>query len=298
MIPVPEEPVLLKRGQGLFAAVQMIKFIVFTNIFIVICSLVMSVYTSLLFKLPVNYSLLLFTASGTLCSYSLHWALPSTHLPLSPRERWSRANRVLLLLLFCFGFLLSFYSFLELRQYFNVIVPLIILTFLYSSGKLPAGPFRFFRKYFIGKTIYLAAMWTLVTAFLPLYISGLSWNASHSIFIINRFFFLFAICILFDLRDRDADSAQGIRSLITLLNPGGIRILFYSSLALSFLSTTILYKTFTFTELIIIQLPAAVAVFIYSYSVQTRSELWFFFFLDGLMMLSGLLSLAALILPA
>lgn len=277
--------------------IDALRLLVFSNIFIVVCAVVMSVHTSLFFSLQFNFFLLAFTASGTLCSYSLHWALPSAHYLLSPREKWSLSHRNLLLVLFGAGFLLSAFFLWELRLYISGILPLIILTFLYSSGKLPAGPFRVFRKYFFGKTIYLAAMWTLVTIYLPFMVSGGKWDLTHTIFICSRFFFLFAICILFDLRDREADSAGGIKSLITLLERTDIRKLFHSSLIISFLFTVALFGTVAFTIILFMILPVVVTAVVYQYSVQTRSELWFYFFLDGLMMLSGILQIVFSLFP-
>lgn len=269
-----------------------LRLLVFSNIYIVVCSVVMSVQTFLYFSLPINLPLIAFIASGTLCSYSMHWALPSSHNTLSQREQWSFARRRLLLVLFGAGFILSVYFFIELKQYWSGVLPLVVLTFLYSSGKLPAGPFRYLRKYFFGKTIYLAAMWTLVTVYLPIMVSAGRWELHHCLFTGSRFFFLFAICILFDLRDREADSAGGIKSLITFLERSGIRKLYYSSLLISCLSALALYYYVSVIPLLILLLPTAAAASVYSYSVQTRSELWFYFFLDGLMMLSGILIIA------
>ena len=279
-------------GRKLTAAggytISILRLLVFSNIFIVVCAAIMSVQTFLYFSLPLNFRLLAFIASGTLCSYSMHWALPSTHNVLSPREKWSYSRRNFLLLLFGAGFTLSVYFFLELKPFWSGLLPLVVLTFLYSSGKIPALPFRYFRKYFFGKTIYLAAMWTLVTVYLPLMVSGTTWELPHFLFICSRFFFLFAICILFDLRDREADSAGGIKSLITFLERPGIRKLYFFSLLVSFLSALGLYSSIPLIPLLILLLPVLAAAFVYGCSVQTRSELWFYFFLDGLMMLSGL----------
>ncbi len=269
--------------------VKVLRFFVFANFFITLCALVMSLYTSLVFSLGLNTPLLIFTAFGTLCSYSFHWLLPSTHNELSPREKWSARNRTLLFVLFFIGAAGSFYSLIPLAKHINALLPLIILTFLYSSGKLPRGPFVFFRKYFIGKTIYLALMWSLVTAYLPVVISDTVWSAQHTLFLVNRFFFLFAICILFDLRDKELDTLQGIKSFITLLSHNRIKYLYYSSTGLSFITGIYLHKYgFSLVTLFTLLVPVLITAFVYNYSSRTRSELWFYFILDGLMMLSGI----------
>lgn len=268
--------------------VMALRFIVFTNLFITLCAVVMSIYTSVFFSLVINTELLLFTFGGTLCSYSFHWLLPSTHTQLSPREKWSISNRNFLLVLLFAGSAGAVYSAFLLSAHLLALIPLAILTFLYSSGKLPKGPFVLFRKYFIGKTIYLALMWSLVTVYLPVIIGNAEWEISHTIFLLNRFFFLFAICILFDLRDKELDAQQGIRNLITMLTNSGIKNLYFISLLVSFIAGACLtFSGFPVKDLIILNFPVIAAGLIYRYSTQTRSELWFYFVLDGFMMLSG-----------
>lgn len=265
-----------------------LRFFVFSNIFITICALVMSMYTSVFFSAAISSKLLLFTAAGTLCSYSFHWLLPSTHTQLSPRENWSVLNRLLLTVLFILSAAVSIYSAALLSDHLWKLFPLALLTFFYSSGKLPRGPFVLFRKYFIGKTIYLALIWSLVTVYLPIIISDTVWQTPHTLFLLNRFFFLFAICILFDLRDKELDTLQGIRSLITILSPIGIKNLFFFSLLLSMLAAVpLIFFSFSAMGLVILNFPVLITAAVYRFSTQTRSELWFYFVLDGLMMLSG-----------
>lgn len=268
--------------------VKALRLFVFTNIFITLCAIAMSLYTSLFFSVSINSKLILFTAAGTICSYSFHWLLPSSHSQLSPREKWSVSNRLVLLVFFIAGAAASLYSAALLSDHLRELLPLIILTFLYSSGRLPRGPFVIFRKYFIGKTIYLALIWSLVTVYLPLAMSNNEWETAHILFLLNRFFFLFAICILFDLRDKELDTLQGIRSLITMLTRGGIKKLFFLSLILSLLTGTALsFFGFPAGKLVLLNFPLLIAAAIYRFSAETRSELWFYFVLDGLMMLSG-----------
>ena len=289
----------VKQIRLLQPVLYVLRLFVFTNIFISVCSLVMGYYTFVFFSLPVNNSLLVFIVSGTLCSYSFHWFLPSGHPVKSPREKWSIANKPILIILALIGFAGAVYSFLSLELYSSLIIPILLLTFLYSAGKIPFGPFQYMRKYFIGKTIYLAMVWTLVTVYLPLITSPGVWNEANTFFMLNRFFLLLAICILFDLRDKDADAAQGIKSLITILSRSYIKYLFFAGLLLSVLFGLPLLNTIAdSTGIIILLLPSLITAISYSYSIKTRSELWFYFFLDGIMMLSGFLYILCRLLSA
>ena len=88
----------------------------------------------------------------------------------------------------------------------------------FSADQICEFYFRVLRKVALGKTIFLAFVWMYVTTILPAIISDSEWNTSYVLFVVSRFFQIYAICILFDWRDREDDKADGIRSLITYLN--------------------------------------------------------------------------------
>jgi hypothetical protein len=108
------------------------------------------------------------------------------------------------------------------------------ITFLYSAPKIPFPPFNHLKKIAVGKTIFLSLVWTHTTAILPLVLSNVHWQDQHFLFVINRFFLIYPICILFDYRDREEDKREGIKSMITHFSEKGIKALFYSSLLIFF----------------------------------------------------------------
>ena len=82
--------------------------------------------------------------------------------------------------------------------------------FFYSAPKIPLPYFRFLKQVAIGKTIFLTAVWTYVTAILPVFIAGEHFNHEMKWFAASRFFLIYGICILFDYRDRTDDREEGI----------------------------------------------------------------------------------------
>src|SRR5205085_1162594 len=96
--------------------------------------------------------------------------------------------------------------------------------------KIPQRHFRALRKVAVGKTIFLTFVWMYATTILPVIISRTAWRADVTLFVISRFFLIYAICILFDFRDRKDDKAAGIRSMITYFSETGINVLFFLSL--------------------------------------------------------------------
>lgn len=167
-----------------------------------------------------------------------------------------------------------------------------LITFLYSAPKIPHAYFKTLRKVALAKTIFLALVWMYVTTILPLLISDQPWRNDFTLFASARFFLIYAICILFDYRDREYDKSIGIRSLITWLSDKNITILFTISL-LFFLIFTGWLIPFGYPSWIIIVLliPGAITAVLYRYAKKNFSDMLYYFVLDGLMALSSLMTL-------
>ncbi len=244
--------------------------------------------TYLLFDRPVSARLLWFIFFGTLTSYSFHWFLtPPRQEQQSVRLKWTITNKDIHLGLFLLGGLGAAVFFFLLYDYWLWLGLSMLLAFLYSAPKIPHPIFHFLRRIAIGKTIFLSFAWMLVTALLPLMIPDESIDQMGWVFMANRFFFIYAICILFDYRDRPDDKAAGIRSLITILDEKGIDRLF--GLSMFIFALTLLWMLQSFSWMIIgaLLLPGLILAFLYGPSKRNFSDYHYYFVLDGLMMLSA-----------
>ncbi|MES1220446.1 MAG: UbiA family prenyltransferase [Bacteroidota bacterium] len=269
------------------------RFFVYSNLFIAACAILMvnQTYQFLLHSLP-NCNFLFFVFFSTICSYSFHWYLESNATNPSPRSEWAIKYRYLHLSLLSLALVGSGIFFFYLIEYWHWLLLSAIITFIYSAPKIPNKYFRALRKMALGKTIFLAMVWTYVTTILPILISKTHWQADHVLFIISRFFFIYAICILFDYRDRQDDKAAGIRSLITYLSERNIFYLFAVSLIV-FATTTIgmLSYNYSLVHIIMILLPGLILAVLYNYAKKNFSDFFYYFILDGLMALSAILML-------
>ena len=262
----------------------------FSSTYIALCAVVMVVQTYYLFHFTPLTNFLPFVFFGSLCSYNFHWYLTPQDFGSSYKVQWSIKNKRLHLLLFVIGLIGSAWYLWQLLPYWQWLLATAFITFLYSAPKIPAKPFIHLRYIAIGKTIFLAFAWTHITAILPLMLSSIEWKPEHYLFAVNRFFFIYAICILFDYRDRTEDKKAGIKSLITAFEEREIDIIFWSSL-LVFLFTTIALHFFAFPILHISALlvPAIIVALLYYRSKKDHSDYLYHFILDGLMMFSGIL---------
>ena len=192
-----------------------------------------------LFGIAADPVFLAFVFCGTVSSYNFHWYLThhAAEENISVKNRWNLANRRVHAVLAILFLLFSLILLIPLRGHFVWLAGAGLITFLYSAPKIPADKARWLRKIAYGKTIFLALAWTYITAMLPLLISLKDWEQPHYLFCINRFFLIYAICILFDLRDRDRDRDEGIRSLVTQLSLPAVHFLFWCVTGIFFITT-------------------------------------------------------------
>jgi 4-hydroxybenzoate polyprenyltransferase len=268
------------------------RFFVYSNLFIAVCAVLMVDQTyRLLLAQQTNINLAGFVFFSTLCSYSFHWHLTSHSVIPSHRIEWLQRNRVSHLALFFIGLTGAAFFFFQLISYWLWLLIAAFITFLYSAPKIPNKYFRALRKVAIGKTIFLALVWMYVTSILPVVISGQDWNNRFTLFAISRFFLIYAICILFDYRDRQDDKAAGIRSLITWLSEKNISLLFLFSLLIFSAATLLLLPYYEFGLIILLLIPGIITGFLYDQARRNFSDMLYYFVLDGLMALSALLML-------
>lgn len=235
--------------------------------------------------LPVFYWFVFF---GTLCSYNFHWYLTPKEIdgPVSLKTGWSQQNRRLHLAIATLSTLAAFVCFILLWRHWVWLMLTGVFTLLYSAPKLPFAFTVKLRKIAYGKTIFLSLAWAHITTMLPLLIADTEWHAEHFLFSINRFFYIYAICILFDLRDRERDKAEGIKSLITYYSRQQIDKLFWGCLAIFFITTFWLYMYFSTGIVLSLLIPGLVLSFFYRWFKTHHSDYVYYFILDGLMVFS------------
>ena len=272
---------------------KIIDYFVFSSLYIAICAVVMIWQTSrLLLGTSPPGRLLGFVFFATICSYNFHWYLTPRTAEPSRRVLWTHHHKTLHFVLYLTGVVGAGVYFLYLLPWLPSLCLAILLTFLYSAPKLPWPIFRQLQKIAIGKTIFLALVWVYVTTIMPLIVQDAQWHPSYILFVASRFFFTYALCIIFDYRDRKDDRNQGIKSLVTMLNDKSIDRLFCIALALFFLTSFALsiYHIPAFYIFLLV-LPGLILGGIYRETKRNASDDLYYIVLDGLMMFSGLLML-------
>ncbi len=243
-----------------------------------------------LLHLPISQDYYWFVFFATICSYNFHWYLTPPSESSADRARWSLQHKNAHLLFYFAGVIGSLIFFYKLRLHWFALFFATLLTFLYSAPKIPLPFFRFLKQVAIGKTIFLSSVWTYVTAILPVFIAGQHFNHEMKWFAASRFFLIYAICILFDYRDRIDDKEEGIRTMVNYFDETGVNRLFiFSIIAFIVFTIGLLFSGVSLLSVLVLIIPAIILFSIYPQAKNNNSDYLYYFILDGLMMLSALL---------
>jgi 4-hydroxybenzoate polyprenyltransferase len=272
---------------------KIVDYFVFSSLYIALCAVLMTWQTGelLLGSVP-PLRLLGFVFFATVCSYNFHWYLTPRSAGPSYRVNWTLHHKALHFVLYLTGAVGSIVYFFYLKHWFFAISLAAFFTFLYSAPKLPQPIFRRLANVAVGKTLFLTIVWVYVTAVLPIIVADAVWTPPFFLFVAGRFFLIYAICIIFDYRDREDDKRHGIKSLITFLDEKGIDRLFMISMTLFFLCHFALaFYHFPAFDILLLVIPGLITAGLYRESKRNSSDYLYYIVFDGLMMFSALLML-------
>jgi 4-hydroxybenzoate polyprenyltransferase len=266
-----------------------LHFILSHSIFVSICAVAMAFQTDQLLNLHVSGFVYGFIFFATLCSYNFYWILSRLSFAGTaaiPAILKKQATGFVILFISAAGSAFCLYL-SDLPPGF--ILTAVLLTVLYSIPLLPVKFLQFTRRAGVLKTILLAFTWAYVTAFLPIQKNYWLLDGTEIFIITRRFLFMLMLCIIFDNRDKTVDKIRGLRSLATDLGPGVLKALVYIIFATLFLSN-FLFRDFgiTWKQSLALQVSTVALLFVYFYATKKRSYLFYYFFVDGMMLFSAL----------
>lgn len=279
--------------------------LIYSNVFIALSAVTLFASTFALWNLKIeSTSTLLVVFSGTFILYNLSRLVSLKNLGKvfqTPRLQWmlSRIPKIISWnAISGLVFLVSFFTMpSEYRRGF-LLVGLVAL--LYA---IPVFGFKRLRDIPYIKIFLIAGVWAYLTLAWPLMAEGVEWRLWIFPFV-ERFLFILAITIPFDVRDSEMDQAYGLKTLASLfgsvraLRVAGIILISLALLNLGALafpqwfaqnllefSNPILFgeEKFLFSAAVY-----TIGAFVVFYSLNQKQDVYFFGFIDGLMFLLGL----------
>ncbi len=220
----------------------------------------------------------------------MHYVLKVTAAEDSARLAWTMKNKKTHYLLLFIGFSLIIFSLFSFHlRHFYVLLCLGAIAFLYSFPALPFGKKKRLKEYGILKIITLSLLWTLVTVWFP--VNTMSYDpALYWLVFSKRFLFMFALCLLFDMRDTDIDRKTGIRTFPVQF---GIKNSYYFSyfiLAIFLILSFIQYHFWGRPGFLFAMMISVIVTFVViQFTKKHQSDFIFLAGIDGMMLLQALL---------
>ncbi|MBK0404298.1 hypothetical protein I5M27_14975 [Adhaeribacter sp. BT258] len=272
---------------------KLTDFLFYSSIFISLCGLALTAETYLVARIPLDWRVGFLIFFATLFLYNLDSLLPyktgQQHF-LSERKKWIFGHRRLLLGLAVFSgmMVVALYALLYQLVPFWFFIPFLVISIFYSLPVLPAAKgFIPLRDVPLLKVFLVALVWSGLTVLLPLLVSGAEIGLEElSRFLLRRFLFIFALTLLFDIRDLQKDKRTG-----TVTFPGEFGVPFAKILSFSALAFFMLLTLFqeTGNERIALVLSAVLAALVVVFSEEDRPDYYYAGLADGMMLLQFLL---------
>jgi hypothetical protein len=204
---------------------------VFRHFFIALCAAAMVFSTFILNGLPIAFSpFTIFLVAATFLIYNFH--AHSFFLDYSSLNKFIASFKKLnisfsfLLLYFIALFIALFETTFFEKELMLFLIPLTIMTLLYS---IPAWGLKNkvrIRESFFVKLPVIGLVWSLTTVIIPLVEQNIALSSPFVIKqIVCRFLFVFALCVPFEIRDLEVDQSQNVKTLPSVLGITATKLL-------------------------------------------------------------------------
>lgn len=263
---------------------KVLDFIVYSNLFIAVCCALFTLQTTLIFKetnaIIFNYTLINFIA--TFCLYNFQRLYYSATQSKTTKYDWYIKNRrlvftlIVLLVVSSFNFLWEF--FVENKTHLIVYSLLSITSLLYFLPPIQL------KKYGMFKPFIISAIFVVIAILIPLNFKMTQQVVFYSF---AQLFFIAALCVLFDIRDLEADKEKNIHTLPVLLGIKKTKVIAVTLLCFYLVFSILLHnKEFALASLFIFFISVAIALF----TNYTRHNFFYLLIVDGLIVVQFFIS--------
>ena len=271
--------------------------IFYGNIFIAFCAVCMTLETYLIVELPITYKstfpLLLIIFFSTFFIYNMDLFGRGNVIDNIASERLSwriKYRAVIKMINVCVGLLILALSFFSTYKSLLFFLHLAVISMAYYfSFEIGSAKFTPLRKIPLLKAFVISYVWAGSTVLLPVLRNSVSiYSGEVARLFFERYFFLFALAIMFDIRDLNADH-KNIRTIPGLVGSAGTKILSFLLLFASAFIVCFHYQDFYLTGAFLLSFVAA-GFFIYKTRADS-GEYYFLLLMDGAMILQFILVL-------
>ena len=271
-----------------------LDFFLYSNLFISLCAAAMSAETFLLVHSKANWFYIVFSFFSTLVYYdlpSLFFAEETFSGSESTRLKWIYENQKTLFIFLISGTVASaiLLFFFPLKFIFGFIpIGLVALAYFFPQTGL--------RKIMGLKAGMISIVWTGVTAIYPVLIN-LNYDfesiliGENKFIILQNFFFIFPLCVIFNVRDIEADKKAGVKTFASIY--GVKKTILICIFSLLIFSTLVFYCLRFSLQAKILLVSAIISVILILNSSPKKNDYYYSFWIDGMILLQAILIFAA-----
>ena len=251
----------------------MIRFFVFTNLWVSICVASLCLSTELIFNIY-DLRISAFAFFSTFLSYNLQ-SIVSIKNSYGPKFLWIKENLFLLCFLIIISIIASFYLFFRFHSQTQLMIAILSLVSCFYSFGLRSIPYI--------KIFLISLSWSILSVLLYITESeGLNFDTKSTILFFSRLFFIISLTIPFDIRDieKDKKNLRTIPQLFGVKNSKiiAIGLLFISCILLLFSPLNNFFSSqFLFSSILIFLITC---LFIF-YSDSKKQFFYFSFWGEG-----------------
>lgn len=272
---------------------SVIDFGLYSSLFIAACAFGLVAQTYLLLGEEVSWRVAGMLFFATLFLYNLDCLIPAQGrqpLPFTEKKRWLTDHRPVIQWLAVVAGGLVLLLFLTGSPVFPVwfLLHLFLISVFYTFPVVRREcRFLPLRRVPLLKVFLIAYVWAALTVLLPLLYLGRDLFApEHGWMFVRRFLFIFALALLFDIRDQTSDKALGTYTFPVAM---GIRFTKGLSLLVMFGFMLLTLVQTTANESIALLLSGLLSVLVIIFSEEGKPEHYFVGLADGMMLLQFLL---------
>ena len=273
---------------------RFLHFILSHSIFIALCALGLCYQTSLVLHTSSNYNLYGFVFFSTICSYNFYWLLSKFYFANSRAIPAFIQAHISFVILFFTSLIGAVYFLSKTHYLLPYVLVGAVFTLLYS---LPLWPFQFskqLQKIGLFKTVLLAFTWAYITTILPSVPLLKTSFVPVLVLLLARFCFMLLLCIIFDKRDITVDKSHGLHSLATDTPVKILNSIIYVVFILYFIMGLLLRFHFNDKpQMFAFLITGGFVWWVYTLSLKKQGYLFYYFLVDGLMLVSATMTLVA-----
>ncbi|MCH2022893.1 MAG: hypothetical protein MK207_10490 [Saprospiraceae bacterium] len=270
---------------------KLLNFLLYSNLYIALCAVAMSIQTLYILDLNVylNLALLGLIFFSTLCIYALHRVMSVQKLDKDLYvERFNVISKykshILIYIFisiigggFCFFYLKS-------STKLGLLIP-AILSLAYIIPFLGIKRLRLRDLHFV-KIFLIAFVWSYVTVYIPLIEFEIPIEGQAIGMLIERFLFIFLITLPFDLRDWEIDKYNNVMTIPAKIGVKNTIILIYIILIIWF---ALVWQIYTNNIALALTCSGVFTGFCISFTPSQKHDYYFTAILDGTMIIQCLL---------